>query len=112
MLTEKIQQQQIPQYVFVISLRRTSTRSIDQLLKLLGYRTIHWPHTIDCINLEEKIAEKEDDLDFVWEVLKKYTSKYNAFSDVPYSVLFQKAYYDYPNENLFISIVIIQNGFN
>ena len=93
----KDKRQQVPQYVFVISLHRTSTRSVDQLLKLLGYKTIHWPRTIDGINLEEKIAGKEDDLDFVWEVLKTYTSKYNAFSDVPYSVFFKKAYYDYPN---------------
>jgi len=92
----KISQNNYSQYVFVISLHKTGTRSVDQLLKLLGYKTIHWPHTIDNINLEKIISGKEDNIEFVWDVLKQHTNQYNAFSDVPYSVLFKEAYRDYP----------------
>ncbi|MEW6076585.1 MAG: sulfotransferase [Thermodesulfobacteriota bacterium] len=76
--------------VFVISLHRTMTRSVDAYLSILGYRTIHYPKYIRGVNIEENFRGIEHLQDSVLSLLAPVIEEYDALSDIPFPVLYKR----------------------
>lgn len=85
-----------PDKVFVISLHRTMTRSTDALLSMSGLRTVHWPKSFQGQDLQEAVKGQEGDLGAVYASLAPVLAHYDAFSDVPFPVLYPQLARDYP----------------
>ncbi len=84
------------QKVFVLSLHRTATRSVHSLLRTVGYNSLHWPTRDGKRDIRAEVTGHETDLEFVWQSLLPLLGRYNAFSDVPFPVLFRQAARDFP----------------
>ncbi|MBW4618443.1 MAG: hypothetical protein KME17_03525 [Cyanosarcina radialis HA8281-LM2] len=81
------------QKIFVIGLAKTGTSSITDALKILGFRSIHWPPI-------GRLAA-EDLLEFYWPW---WLNKFEAFSDVPVTQFFVELDRRFPNA-LFIQTI-------
>jgi len=82
---------------FVLSLHRSGTVSTTKLLSELGLSVKHWAHTHDEVDLEARVAGREEDLDFVAEALGPVFDDYDAVADVPIPVLYRQLYARFPD---------------
>lgn len=76
--------------IFVISLHRTMTRSVDAYLSILGYQTIHYPKYIQGVNIEEKFRGIEHQPEKVVSLLNPIIESADALSDIPFPTLYQQ----------------------
>lgn len=83
--------------VFVLSLHRSGTTSVHRLLRDLGYKSLHWPIRDGDRDIRAEVAGNETDLEFIWASLSSLIDRREAFSDVPFPVLYQQAARDFPD---------------
>lgn len=76
--------------IFVISLHRTMTRSVDAYLSILGYKTIHYPKYIQGINIEEKFRGIEQQPEKILSLLTPVIESFEALSDIPFPTLYKQ----------------------
>jgi hypothetical protein len=87
--------------VFNVSLHRSGTQSVHDLLVRAGISSIHWPGTVDGIDYQRLIAGHEDDLGRVTRALTPVLTAVTAISDVPLAALYEELDHRYP-ESAFI----------
>lgn len=90
--------------IFVISLHRTMTRSVDAYLSILGYRTIHYPRFFKGFNIEEKMRGIEEQTEKIISILTPVIESADALSDTPFPVLYKELAYKWP-ESKFILLL-------
>jgi tetratricopeptide (TPR) repeat protein len=76
--------------IFVVSLHRTMTRSVDAYLSILGYRTIHYPKYIRGENFEERFRGMAHRPADVLTLLKPVIERFDALSDIPFPTLYRQ----------------------
>ena len=81
---------------FVLSLHRTGTKSLSELLTSLGMKTVHFPARHKRRDLQAQIVGRETDLSFVTQVIRPVIDKCNAVADVPMPVLYRELFGLYP----------------
>lgn len=87
--------------IFCIGLSKTGTSSLAEALKILGYKPIHYPSTNKFKKFYSAIlAENPSSLKEVLPGL----SEFNAFADIPFTILYKEYYKRYPNAKFILSI--------
>jgi Sulfotransferase domain len=87
------------QKVFVLSLFRTGTQSIQHFLEQLGYKTAHWAGSYIDQDSIQHLSEEE-----IMPLLYAIENQFDAFCDTPYSVMYEHFDKTYPGSK-FILIV-------
>ena len=93
---------------FIISLHRTGTRSVSELLSSFC-SVLQYPVRHRGVHLESKIIGREHDLEFVAETLSPALDSYDAVSDVPIPVLYRQLLRRYPGAKF---ILLVRNPFD
>jgi hypothetical protein len=75
--------------IFGIGFGKTGTRSLDSYLRSLGYKSIHWPSTVDGIDYEGRVAPFIDDPARILDEFNPILDEYDAFTDVPFPGLYR-----------------------
>lgn len=88
---------------FNVSLHRTGTRSLSDLLSSFC-SVLQYPVRHRGVHLESRILGREHDLEFIVEVLSPALDSYDAVTDVPMPVLYRQLLLRYP-EAKFIFMV-------
>lgn len=88
--------------IFVISLHRTMTRSVDAYLSILGYRTIHYARFFKGLNIEEKMRGIENQPEKIISVLTPIIESADAFSDTPFPVLYKQLARKWPGSKFIL----------
>jgi hypothetical protein len=83
--------------IFIVSLHRTGTQSLDELLESAGLRTIHWPARHDGVDYQAMVAGHETDPDFIAEALAPVIEANDALSDVPICAIYESLAARYPD---------------
>lgn len=88
---------------FILSLHRSGTRSVTELLEGFGLRIVHWPVRYNgWKQLRPKIIGRETDLDTVMDVIEPVINKNDGLSDVPVPVLYRQLDERYPNAHFIL----------
>jgi hypothetical protein len=88
--------------IFVLSLHRSATQSVDELFLRAGLSAIHGvPTLFDGIDWEQQIAGREDDVGFVAQTLAPVFRNFDAASDLPTPVLYREFERDNPDARFF-----------
>ena len=83
--------------IFNVSLHRSGTQSVHDLLVRSGVSSIHWPGSVKGVDYQSKIAGYENDLAYVTAALAPVINMVTAVSDVPIAALYdhlENAYAD------------------
>ncbi len=87
--------------VFNVSLHRSGTQSVHDLMVRAGISSIHWPGIVNGIDYERLIAGHEHDLERVARALTPALTAVTAVGDVPLAAIYEELDYCYP-ESAFI----------
>ena len=87
--------------IFNISLHRSGTQSAHDLFRRTGCSSIHWAADVDGVNYQEMVTDREDDIDFVAEILTPVFKKFTAVNDAPISALYRPLSAKYPHAKFF-----------
>jgi Sulfotransferase domain len=82
--------------IFVTSLHRCGTQSMDLFLQQSGFRTCHWPAHYNQIDYQSRVADLEDQPDRVVDILRPMLEVFDAFSDVPIPAIYPTLDKTYP----------------
>ena len=82
--------------IFVLSLHRTGTQSTNDLFLRAGLRSIHWPREVAGTDFESQVVGRERDHAWIVELLSSVIAAFDAFSDVPFSTLYEELHRTYP----------------
>jgi Sulfotransferase domain len=88
--------------IFVVSLHRSGTQSVDDLFIRSGLKSIHWPVLHGNEDFQARVAGRETDLDYVADTLGPIVDDYEALSDMPICALYDVFAVKYP-EAVFIA---------
>jgi len=95
--------------VFNVSLHRTGTKSVHELLLRSDVRSVHWPVLCNGVNYEDPVAGRETDRPYVAATLAPLITEITAVSDVPVPALYDLLDAAYPNSGF---ILIFRNPFD
>jgi Sulfotransferase domain len=84
------------QKIFNVSLHRSGTQSVHDLLVRSGVSSVHWPGVINGVNYQELIAGHEMDTSYMAALLEPVIKLFTALSDVPIPALFETLDGAYP----------------
>ena len=76
--------------IFNLSLHRSGTQSVHDLLVRSGLSSIHFPGVVKGTDYQERVSGHEDDLDYVADVLSPVFDRVTAIGDVPIGVLYRQ----------------------
>src|SRR5262249_897541 len=85
------------QKIFNVSLHRSGTQSVHDLLVRSGISSIHWPGNVKGVDYQSKVAGHESDLAYVTATLAPVINMVTAVSDVPIGALYdhlENTYHD------------------
>jgi hypothetical protein len=85
------------QKIFNISLHRSGTQSVHDLLVRSGISSIRWPGVVKGVNYEGQVAGHESDASYVMAALAPVIEMVTAVSDVPIAALYDQLEYTYKN---------------
>jgi hypothetical protein len=80
---------------FPVGLHRTGTRSMSTLLSQ-HCSVLQYPVRFGGVDLESQLAGREQDLDFVADLLSPALESYDSVTDVPVPVLYRQLFHRYP----------------
>jgi hypothetical protein len=80
---------------FPVGLHRSGTRSMSTLLSQYC-SVLQYPVRFGGVDLESQLAGREQDLDFVSDLLAPALESYDAVTDVPVPVLYSHLFHRYP----------------
>ncbi|GFG81737.1 sulfotransferase [Mycobacterium paragordonae] len=83
--------------IFNVSLHRSGTKSVHELLLRSGIPSIHWPNIFRDVNYEEQVAGHENDRLYVATTLAPVINAVEAVNDVPIPGLYDVLDSIYPN---------------
>ena len=83
------------QKIFNVSIHRSGTQSVHDLLVRSGVSSVHWPGAIKGVNYQDQIAGHENDRPYVAAALAPVIEMVTAVSDVPIAVLYDQLEYTY-----------------
>ena len=83
--------------MFVVSLHRSGTQSVDDIFIRSGLKSIHWPVLHGEVNVQSLVAGRETDLDFVADKLAPIVEDCDAVSDMPICALYDVFAMKYPD---------------
>jgi len=83
--------------VFAISLHRSGTQSLNELLKAQGYNSLHWPAIWQGIDYQELTRGKETDYDAIVSILKPVLLAHDSISDVPICAIYEQLAAAFPD---------------
>ena len=90
--------------IFNISLHRSGTQSVHDLLVRSGVSSIHWPGgVIKGVSYENQVRGHEHDVEHVTAALAPLMEMVTAVSDVPIAVLYEQLEYAYPNSGFILT---------
>jgi Sulfotransferase domain len=88
--------------IFVLSLHRSATQSVDELFLRAGLSAMHGvPTLFDGIDWEQEIAGREDDIGFVAQTLAPVFRNFDAATDLPTPVLYRELERGNPDARFF-----------
>jgi hypothetical protein len=83
--------------VFVVSLHRSGTQSVDDIFIRSGLKSLHWPVLHGDVDVQAMVAGRETDLEFVADKLAPIVNDFEALSDMPICVLYDVFAKRYPD---------------
>ena len=83
--------------IFNISMHRSGTQSVHDLLVRCRISSVRWPSWVKGVNYENLVAGSEDDILYVADVLAPVFEMVTAVSDVPIPALYDTLDDMYPN---------------
>jgi Sulfotransferase domain/Glycosyl transferase family 2 len=83
--------------IFNVSLHRSGTKSVHELLLRSGIASVHWPIIFRDVNYEDQVAGHESDRSYVAATLSPVIEAMTAVSDVPIPALYDLLDSAYPN---------------
>jgi hypothetical protein len=83
--------------IFNVSLHRSGTQSIHDLLVRSGVSSIHWPGVVKGVNYEALVAGHENDPSYVTAALAPVIDMVTAVGDVPIAALYEQLEHTYAN---------------
>ena len=93
---------------FTISLHRSGTRSVSDLLS--SYCSVfQYPVYYRDVDLESGISGREHDFEFIADMLAPVLESYDAVTDVPIPVLYRQLFHRYPAAKF---ILLLRNPFD
>jgi nucleoside-diphosphate-sugar epimerase len=95
--------------IFNVSLHRSGTQSVHDLLVRSGISSIHWPGKIKGIDYQDRITGYENDLAHVTATLAPVINMVTAVGDVPIAALYDHLDYAYPDSAF---IMVFRNPFD
>ncbi len=88
--------------IFNISPHRSATQSAHDLFRRSGISSIHWPAQVNGIDYQAKAAGREDDLEFVADILSPVFQEFIAVGDAPIPALYRPLSAAYPKSRFFV----------
>jgi hypothetical protein len=83
--------------IFVVSLHRSGTQSVDDIFIRSGLKSIHWPVLHGDVDVQATVAGRETDLEFVADKLAPIIDDFEALSDMPICALYDVVAKKYPD---------------
>jgi hypothetical protein len=83
--------------IFVVSLHRSGTQSVDDIFIRSGLKSLHWPVLHGDVDVQATVAGKETDLEFVADKLAPIIDDFDAVSDMPICALYDVFARKYPD---------------
>ena len=83
--------------IFVLSLHRSATQSVNDLLLRSGLSTCHWPGLVNGVDYQSQVVGKEEDTQFIANVLRPLLDSVTAVGDTPIPILYDVLDAWYPN---------------
>lgn len=83
--------------VFVVSLHRSGTQSVSDLLRRSGFNDCHFPGQVGAVDYQALCAGRELDRDFVVETMRPAFDSFDSVSDVPLPGLYDSLLKAYPD---------------
>ena len=83
--------------IFVVSLHRSGTQSVDDIFIRSGLKSIHWPVLHGDVDVQAMVAGREADLEFVADKLAPIVNDFEALSDMPICALYDVFAAKYPD---------------
>ena len=93
---------------FPVSLHRTGTRSMSTVLSQYC-SVLQYPVKYGGVDLESQVVGREQDLDFVTDLLAPALESYDSVTDVPVPVLYRQLFHRYPDAKF---ILLLRNPFD
>ena len=76
--------------VFNVSLHRSGTKSVHDLLVRSGVSSVHWPSTFEGVDYETRVAGHENDRPYVASLLAPVIASVTGVGDVPIGALYDE----------------------
>ena len=95
--------------IFNVSLHRSGTQSVHDLLVRSGISSIHWPGSVKGVDYQAKITGHENDRAYVAAALAPVINMATAVSDVPIAALYDHLENAYTNSAF---ILVSRNPFH
>ena len=90
--------------IFVISLHRSGTQSVDEFFKNTRYHAIHNPSGRSHFDFQNEWDGREYDLDYIFEsIISRIHPEFNAVGDNPMAVLYKQAYERFPSAKFILT---------
>ena len=83
--------------IFNVSLHRSGTQSVHDLLVRCGVSSIHWPAVVKEVNYHDRVAGHENDGSYVAAALAPVIDMVTAVSDVPIAAIYERIESTYAN---------------
>jgi hypothetical protein len=83
--------------IFVVSLHRSGTQSIDDIFIRSGLKSLHWPVLHGEVDVQSTVAGRESDLEFLADKLSPIVDDFDALSDMPICALYDVFARRYPD---------------
>ncbi len=87
--------------IFNVSLHRSATQSAHDLFRRSGVSSIHWPAEVSGVDYQSKVAGREDEPNFVAEILSPVFQAFVAVGDAPIPALYGPLSAGYPRAKFF-----------
>jgi hypothetical protein len=83
--------------IFVVSLHRSGTQSVDDIFIRSGLKSIHWPVLHGEVDVQAMVAGRETDLEFLADKLAPIVDDFEGLSDMPICALYDVFARRYPD---------------
>ncbi len=83
------------QKIFNVSVHRSGTQSVHDLLVRSGISSVHWPGNFNGVDYLQQVAGHEDDRAYVAATLAPVIDSVAAVGDVPIAALYDELEYTY-----------------
>ncbi|MDH3380100.1 MAG: hypothetical protein OEQ39_24530 [Gammaproteobacteria bacterium] len=89
--------------VFGIGFQKTGTKSLNRFFRSVGFRSIHWPHSVNGVNYEKMCGTCLTSKKLVVDTLAPVIESHDAFTDVPFPALYTELHRRY-KESRFVLV--------